>query len=366
MNQADLINWLNTYTPMESKLRKYYETHHMPISEQEFYRIFQQDESIEITAGNEQFRNLDAIFFPQMKISQSQFSDSLWLNSVQNISVRKHPRYFPEYKHSHSFVEMAYVLRGSCTQTFYFQNVDSGEPVVMQEGMICIITPGIKHAISVFDDSIVINILIRTSTLKHALSNLVAGDHVLFEFFRHTLYESDMQNFMVFDTKKSESICDVILGMMIELCEERRYSQKTTLLMLGLLFTYLQRDCSDGIRFSKQISSDVGYIPQVLSYMHSNYRTASVESIAEHFHLSRPYLSRIFKAYTNTTIIQALQRIRLEQACELLVKTKMPVQEISELIGYEDVTFFIRIFKRTFDATPLQYRKQNQELQPLV
>ena len=85
-----------------------------------------------------------------------------------------------------------------------------------------------------------------------------------------------------------------------------------------------------------------------------------MESIAEHFHLSRPYLSRIFKAYTNMTIIQALQQVRLEQACEFLVRTQMSVHEISEAVGYGDVTFFIRVFKKAYHQTPLQYRKQNK------
>ena len=165
---------------------------------------------------------------------------------------------------------------------------------------------------------------------------------------------------MTFDTKRDESIYDVILSIMLELCEEKQYNQKTALLMLGLLFTYLQRDYSDSIRFSEHTSAGIGYIPQVLSYIHYNYREATVESIAEHFHLSRPYLSRIFKAYTNMTIIQALQQVRLEQACEFLVRTQMSVHEISEAVGYGDVTFFIRVFKKAYHQTPLQYRKQNK------
>lgn len=36
-----------------------------------------------------------------------------WLSAVQDISVRKHPRYFPEVRHSHMFIELAYVMRGT-------------------------------------------------------------------------------------------------------------------------------------------------------------------------------------------------------------------------------------------------------------
>lgn len=359
MNRADLINWLTTYTPIESDLRRYYKINYRPISEREFYNLFQSAGGTDSIIGPKEFHNLDAAVLPQSDKIQPLFSDTLWMDTAQDISVRKHPRYLPEIQHSHMFVEMAYVFQGTCTQTFYVHDQDSGERIDMKEGMLCIITPGVEHTISVFDDSVVINILIRTDTLKRTLTELVVGDHALFYFFQNTLYGNGSHNFMVFDTNQDEAIRDTIVAIMLELCEEKRYSQKTSMLMLGLLFTYLQRDHSNSIRFSEYAPAGIGYIPQVISYMNYNYRTATVENIAEHFHLSRPYLSRIFKAHTNTTIIQALQRIRLERASELLIRTQMSVHDISEAVGYGDITFFIRVFRKTYQETPLQYRKNH-------
>lgn len=360
MNRAELIEWLRTYTPFELEFRKLYEIYNTDIPDTEFRRIVDKYGNENNRAGEESFRNIDAAVPVDGKQMTDRFSDVLWLGAADNVSVRKHPRFFPENRHSHSFVELAYVVEGQCTQTFFFSGSDKTEKVTMRKGSLCIITPGIEHSIGVFDDSIVINILVRTSTLKRALSDLVAGDHALFEFFNYTLYEEHAQNFMVFDTSGSESISDLIQAIMIELCEEKAYCQKTVFLMLGLLLTYLQRDCSDKIRFSENASSGIGYIPQVLSYIHYNYQEASVESIAEHFHLSRPYLSRLFKEYTGKTIVQVLQQIRLERACELLTETQLPVQNIAENVGYTDVTFFIRMFKKANGATPLQYRKRHQ------
>lgn len=340
-------------------MRRYYQINHGPVSEREFYNLFQVADEADGITGHQAFHNLDAAVLPPSDHIQPLFSDTLWMNTAQDISVRKHPRYMPEIRHSHMFVEMAYVFRGSCTQTFYVRGQDSGEKVDMKEVVLCIITPGVEHTISVFDDSVVINILIRTDTLKRTLTELVVGDHDLFRFFQNTLYGEESSNFMVFDTNQDESIRDIVINIMLELCEEKRYSQKASLLMLGLLFTYLQRDHSSSIRFSEYAPAGIGYIPQVISYMNNNYRTATVESIAEHFHLSRPYLSRIFKAHTNTTVIQALQRIRLEQAGEMLIRTQTPVQDIAEAVGYGDTTFFIRVFKKAYQETPLQYRKNH-------
>lgn len=362
MNRADITRWMETYTPIESDFREYYRTHNHPVTDKTLFHIIQKHHGLDYTV-NSAFRNLDAadtLSIPQKANTHPQFPDMIWLQKTQDISIRKHPRYFPPMKHTHTFIEIAYVFRGSCTQTFYFNDSGLTEEVTLPESSLCIIPPGLEHAISVFDDSIVINILIRTSTMKRTLTELVAGNHALFDFFIYTLYENSTQNFLLFDTKKSEAIQDFLLGMMLELCEERPYSQKTTHLMLGLLFTYLQRDHSETIRFSKYASSGIGYIPQILSYIHENYQTTSVEDIAEHFYISRAYLSRVFKAFTNCTISQTLRQVRMQNASEYLRNTQLSVQNIADAVGYGDVTFFIRAFKKTYGTTPLQYRKQHQ------
>lgn len=362
MNRADIIRWMESYTPIESDFREYYQLHNQPVTERIFFKILQKHHGLDYTI-NSAFRNLDAANTPSILENsrmQPQFPDIVWMQKTQDISIRKHPRYFPPLKHTHTFIEIAYVFRGSCKQTFYFNDSDLTEEISLTEGSLCIIPPGLEHAVSVFDDSIVINILIRTSTMKRTLTELVAGNHALFDFFIYTLYENSTQNFLLFDTQNSEAIQDFLLGMMLELCEEKAYSQKTTHLMLGLVFTYLQRDYSESIRFSKYASSGIGYIPQVLSYIHENYQTTSVEDIAEHFYISRSYLSRVFKAHTNSTISQTLQQVRLQNACDYLKHTQLSVQNITDAVGYGDVTFFIRAFKKAYGTTPLQYRKQHQ------
>ncbi|HHI5797006.1 cupin domain-containing protein [Clostridioides difficile] len=64
----------------------------------------------------------------------------------------------PQFMHEHIFFEMIYVLSGKCHQ------IISHHSIHMKEGDICIVSPGVKHSIGVFDDSIIINVLIRRST----------------------------------------------------------------------------------------------------------------------------------------------------------------------------------------------------------
>lgn len=363
MNRTDIVNWLEQYTAIEAGLADYYHQHRCPAPEELLFRLIQENHGLSNDINN-LFLNIDASIDKNLLASTgdqeySQFSDYLWLQKNLEVSIRKHPRYLPLFKHTHSFIEIAYVYRGTCTQNFFYEN-GLEETTVLKERSLCIIPPGLQHSIAVFDDSIVINILIRTSTMKHALTSLVVGNHTLFDFFIYTLYQNTAPNYILFDTAGNDVIRDLILDMMLELCENKNYSQKVTRLMLGLFFTYLQRDHSHTMRFSRYSASGIDYIPQVLSYMHENYRTTSVEDISQHFYISRSYLSRVFKSHTNTTIIQALQQIRIQHACDYLQNTQLSVQNIADAVGYGDVTFFIRTFKKMTGATPLQYRKQHQ------
>ncbi len=55
-----------------------------------------------------------------------------------------------------------------------------------------------------------------------------------------------------------------------------------------------------------------------------------------------------------------LKNIRLEKAKELLVKSDLNLSEISQAIGYSDISYFSRIFKKEFQMTPSKYRRMNQ------
>jgi transcriptional regulator GlxA family with amidase domain len=73
-------------------------------------------------------------------------------------------------------------------------------------------------------------------------------------------------------------------------------------------------------------------------------------------------LKRRFKAATGNTLIDYLQNLRVEAAKRLLESGRLPVDEISVEVGYEDASFFRRLFKRRSGLTPSQYRRMFQPI----
>ena len=83
----------------------------------------------------------------------------------------------------------------------------------------------------------------------------------------------------------------------------------------------------------------------------------SLSSIAEHFYMNKCYLSRIFKEVTGFTVTGYLHARRIQKARTLLVQGSMNISEIAEAAGYENLTYFERVFRKHTGMSPLEYRK---------
>ncbi|WP_293306773.1 helix-turn-helix transcriptional regulator [Pedobacter sp. UBA5917] len=93
-------------------------------------------------------------------------------------------------------------------------------------------------------------------------------------------------------------------------------------------------------------------------YICSNYdQNITLEDIAEQACLSVNHLLRTFKEAYETSPYQFLMQLRLNRAKGLLQTTSYSLNEIVGLVGFECPSSFIRLFKNTFNITPLKYRK---------
>lgn len=96
-----------------------------------------------------------------------------------------------------------------------------------------------------------------------------------------------------------------------------------------------------------------------MSYIEQNFQTIALEELAEKLHYSSAYLSRIIKKNTGKTFTEIIQTLRLEYAANLLKTSGKSVAAIAEACGYGSDEHFIRIFRKNYRQTPLQYKKAN-------
>ena len=98
-------------------------------------------------------------------------------------------------------------------------------------------------------------------------------------------------------------------------------------------------------------------IAKVQDWLEEHHQEAlSLEAVAEQFGLSESGLKRRLKKATGLSFTEYLQAVRVEKAKRLLLSTAMSVREIAYSVGYENQSFFIRLFKKITDTTPGRYR----------
>ncbi|NMI05673.1 AraC family transcriptional regulator [Paenibacillus sp. SZ31] len=103
-------------------------------------------------------------------------------------------------------------------------------------------------------------------------------------------------------------------------------------------------------------------VEQATQYIREHYRESiTLSTVAEQLNYSAAYVAKQFKMKTGNSLIDYLIQIRMEIACELLEQTEASLQEVASGVGYTDLSYFIRIFKKTVGVTPGNYRSEARD-----
>ncbi len=99
-------------------------------------------------------------------------------------------------------------------------------------------------------------------------------------------------------------------------------------------------------------------IQKVLLYINDNYNSKiHVYTLAKIANYSDYHFLRFFKSVTGKTVTQYINSLRLEKACHLLDSTNLSISEISYTVGFNDTSYFIKIFKKHYSLSPSKFKK---------
>ncbi len=102
-----------------------------------------------------------------------------------------------------------------------------------------------------------------------------------------------------------------------------------------------------------------------LIYIAENHETdETLASVAKRFFLNEKYLGRLFKAHVGCTFSAYRNRSKLTHATELLINSDLKIIDIAIVVGYDNVEYFNRIFKKTYGVAPSEYRRDHAGCQP--
>ncbi|MEC0372397.1 response regulator transcription factor [Paenibacillus chibensis] len=130
---------------------------------------------------------------------------------------------------------------------------------------------------------------------------------------------------------------------------------------LRLVVRQFQAQVTEQVQANPSAASPNPSMKLLLDYIDQHYmEPITLTGMAAHFHFNPSYLSSFFAAHHHEGFKEHLNRVRINQAADLLRYSETPISEIGSLVGYGDHSYFCKVFKKNMGLSPTGYRRQHQ------
>ncbi len=264
------------------------------------------------------------------------------------ITIRPHTRFIDFPAHTHDYIEVVYMCSGKTV------HIINGNKIELNAGELLFLgTNAVQEIQRAGKDDIAVNFIILPQFFDKSLDMLGEEETPLKRFILDSLSSkgngSAYLHFKVADILPIQNLVENLLYTLISDTQSKRKINQTT---MGLLLLQLIGFTD---RLSVEDKSDALLI-KVFRYIEENYRDGALSNLADSLHFDLYWLSREIKRRTGKTYTELLQEKRLSQAAFLLRTTRISVADIALAVGYENVSYFHRIFASTFSMSPRKYR----------
>lgn len=286
----------------------------------------------------------------QTSHKKNEIDASVVLANGKMIDMRPHTRFIHFPKHSHNYVEFVYMYQGTTT------HIIDGSEVTLKEGDLLFMNQHAEQEIlPAGENDIAVNFMIMPQFFDTVLRNLDNESGSLRDFLISCLTDRDMGgNYLYFDAADIlpvQNLMENMIWIMLTEPQNRRTLSQNTITLLFLTLI----DQASHIHVSDD-SYEQQLMLKLLNYIDTEYRAASLTDFAEQEHFDIYTLSRFIKKKTGRTFKDLLVEKRLRQAEYLLSNTSLPVADIALSVGYENTSYFHRIFRNTYGMSPREWR----------
>lgn len=245
-----------------------------------------------------------------------------------------------EKPHQHEFCEIIFITDGQGTVTA------NGISHPVKKGDLVIYNPDLVHAEENSADAPMQVLFLALNSLK--ITDL--PENYLLPPGLDIVFHSDR----FYDTFLS------LFNRMISEFENKDIFYAEISQNLALTFVmYVFRIINEQEKDSTPLLQNNANISEALTYIQENlHQELTLESIANHCHLNKYYLSHLFSQYQGISLGKYVLQLRMKEAMHLLRETTLSVNDVADRVGFNDISYFCRTFKKETTLTPLQYRKK--------
>lgn len=253
-------------------------------------------------------------------------------------------------EHSHSFLELVYVLNGECV------HIRDGEESVVKSGNYFVIDYFSSHAYRLIGKQVkIINCIFLPEFIDAALLSCNSFKDVISSYQLKFNVEYFVKN-------PSASVFYDDDGAVLKLMEEmlaeydKKYAGYLQIIrakMIELLVIMMRK-----IYAAPEFVGGKQCLQNVVKYAAENYSDdITLNEICKKLNYSVPYISASFKKEFGITYRDYIKKLKVEHSLRMLSDTKKSVSEIASAAGYGDIKSFYAAFKKITGTTPLKFRK---------
>lgn len=312
-------------------------------------------EKLQIITEEEQ-RILDG----NLNIEQTLYSDDddfvidshRMLETGKLIDIRTHTRFIHFPAHTHNYIEIIYMYSGSTTHI-----INDTTKIHLKTGELLFLN---QHAVQEIypanEDDIAVNFIVLPEFFDQAFS-MFPDENVLRSFLLGALKKSkSMVNYLHFEVHDVLPIQNLVENLIWSLMHRQPNKRNINQTTMGLLFLQLM-NYTDKVNQHDPTLYEQNLFFAILKYIEEQYRTASLEELSQMLNQPTYFLSKLIKKHAGSNLKTLLQAKRLNQATYLLTTTTISIEKIILLIGYDNSSYFHRIFRDRFGVTPKKYRE---------
>ena len=275
----------------------------------------------------------------------------LLLEKGRLIEIRPHTRfaYFP--KHRHNYVEMVYMCAGTTTHI-----INGSNELVLKEGDLLFLNQNVYHEIlPAGEKDLAVNFIILPEFFDRPIS-MVERENILRDFLISTLAgDTAINDYLYIKTKGIIPVENLLENMIWTILGRHPMMDTINQTSMGLLLMNLSR-FADQIGRGDPQHEEQSLMFSVLDYIEHHYQNGTLAEISELSHLPTYQVSRMLKKRTGKNFKELLQLRRLQQAAYLLQNTTLSIDKIIVHIGYENSSYFYRVFREKYGCSPSEYR----------
>ncbi len=268
------------------------------------------------------------------------------------IDIRKHTRFTSFPQHRHNFIEIIYMCEGHT-----FHKIDNMTEIELKAGELLFLNQlSYQEIAEAGENDIGINFIILPQFFEQVLPLMEKGNE-LAEFIMQGLRgKGEGPNYLHYQVADVLPVQNLVENLIWNLLNRPQNHRQMNQMTTAILFMQLSQHTDKLAQYGTDVFQDV-FAPEILKYIEDEYKTATLEELAGEMHVALSTMSKIVKKSTGQTFKELLKQQRLRRAANLLEHTKLPITDIIEMVGYDNTSYFHRIFREYYEMSPKQYRK---------